>query len=206
MQVIRRLLATPKIQVIVCNQKGDEIMCKMTALFKKIALAILVLAIGLAVVPITGASADSLYGQTNAQPNYVRLENIWVREQAIYQRQSNRLANASTFIARVQALIDKANGKGWDTSGVQAALNALSAIIPAVQAAHDPGAAIIASHAGFNAAGKVIDRTTAIATAKSLAQVLKNTRTAMNGTGKALIEAIRAFRTAHPRPTTTPAP
>ncbi len=141
-----------------------------------------------------------------AQPDNSRLEKVWAREQAIYQREGNRLANASNFIARVQTLIDKANQKGWDTSSVQAALNALSAVIPAVQAAHDPGAAIIASHAGFDANGKVTDRTTAIATAKSLAQVLKDTRIAMNGTGKALRAAIRAFRDAHPRPTPHPPP
>ncbi len=87
-----------------------------------------------------------------------------MRQQATYQIQGNRLSDASAFIARVQALIDKANAKGWDTSGIQAALNALSAVIPAVQAAHAPGAAIIASHAGFDASGKVTDRTTAIAT------------------------------------------
>ena len=56
----------------------------------------------------------------------------------------------------------------------------------------------------IDATGKVTDRTTAIATTKSLAQVLKDTRTAMNGTWKALREAVQAFRQAHPRPATTP--
>lgn len=105
----------------------------------------------------------------------------------------------------MQALIDKATAKGWDTSGIQAALDALSAVIPAVQAAHDPGAAIIATHAGFDATGKVIDRTTAVATVKSLAQVLKATRSAMDGTLKALHEAVKAFRQSHPHSATTPA-
>jgi len=178
-------------------------MFKMTALLKKFALAALVVAIALAVFPFAGASAAGL----NAQPDNTRLENLWVRQQARYQIQSNRLANASTFIAKVQAFIDKATAKGLDTSAIQAALNALSAVIPAVQAAHAPGAAIIASHAGFDAAGKVTDRTTAVATVKSLAQVLKDTRTAMNGTWKALHAAVQAFRQAHPHPaTTTPAP
>jgi hypothetical protein len=179
-------------------------MFKITVLFKKIVPVVLVLATGLAAIPFTGAAAAGLNVQTNVPPDNTRLENIWVREQATYQIQSNNLADASTFIARVQALIDKAKGKGWDTSGVQAALNALSAVIPAVQAAHDPGAAIIASHAGFDATGKVTDRANAIATAKSLAQVLKDTRTAMDGTWKALREAFQAFRQAHPKPAATP--
>jgi hypothetical protein len=180
-------------------------MLKMTAFFKKFALAALVLAIALAAFPFAGASAAGLNGQNITQPDYSRLENLWARQQATYQRQSDRLSNASTFISRVQALIDKATAKGWDTSGVQAALNALSAVIPAVQAAHDPGAAIIASHAGFDATGKVTDRNTAIATMKSLAQVLKDTRIAMNGTLEALRDAVKAFRQAHPHPATTPA-
>ncbi len=178
-------------------------MFKMTVLLKKMALAVLVLVIGLAVIPIAGASAAGLNDQTIAQPENSRLEILWARQQATYQRQSERLANASVLISRVQDLIDKANGRGWDTSAVQAALNALSTVIPSVQTAHAPGAKIIASHAGFDSTGKVTDSATAIATVKSLAQVLKDTRAAMNGTWKALREAAKDFRDAHPRPTTT---
>jgi hypothetical protein len=179
-------------------------MLKMTAFLKKFALAALILAIVLAAFPFAGATAAGLTGQYQTQPDYPRLENLWARQQATYQRQSDLLSNASTFISKVQALIDKAAAKGWDTSGIQAALNALSAVIPALQAAHAPGAAIISSHAGFDAGGMVTDRATAIATVKSLAQVLKDTRTAMNGTLKALHEAVKAFRQAHPHPAITP--
>ena len=184
-------------------------MSKLIPFLKKFALAALVLAIGLTAFPLTGASAAGLQDQTTPPTNQVRintrLETLWAREQAVYNREGNRLAKANDFIAKVQVLIDKANGKGWDTSAVQAALNAFSAVIPAAQAAHDKGAAIIASHAGFGADGKVTDRTTAIATVKALTQVLKDTRTAMNGTGKALRLAIKAFRDAH-RNAGTPTP
>jgi hypothetical protein len=179
-------------------------MLKKTTLLNKFALAALVLAITLAAFPITGASAAGLNAQTTAQANYPRLEKIWAREQATYNREDKALSNANTFINKLQTLLDKAHAKGLDTSTIQAALNALSAVIPAVQAAHAPGAAIIARHAGFDASGMVTDRTTAIATAKSLAQVLKDTRTAMNGTLKALHEAVKAFRQAHPHSATAP--
>ena len=175
-------------------------MFKTMGLLKKVVIALLVHAVALAAFPISGASAAGL----NAQPDNTRLEALWAREQAVYQREGDRLANASTWIARAQTLIDKAKAKGRDTTAVQAALNALSAVIPAVQAAHAPGAAIIAGHDGFDPAGKVTDRTAAITTVKSLAKVLKDTRTAMDGTGKALREAIRAFRAAHPRKSATP--
>ena len=179
-------------------------MFKMTALFKKIALAVLVLTIGMSAFPVAGASAAGLNDQTAPQPDNSRLEKAWAREQAIYRREGTRLANSSIFIARIQTLVDKANQKGWDTSSVQAALNGLRGVIPAVQAAHASGAAIIASHSGFDANGKVTDRTAAIATVKALARVLKATRSAMDGTGIALRQAIRVLRDAHPRPTTPP--
>ena len=184
-------------------------MYTLTALFKKFVLAASVLAIGLAAFPAIGASAAGLNDSTTPPAvqtrGYARLENIWAREQAAYQRQGNRLDRSDDFIAKAQSLIDKANQKGWDTSAVQAALNALAAVIPAARSVHDTGAAIIASHAGFDGNGKVVDRTTALATVNSLGQVLKDTRTAMDGTGKALREAVKAFRTAH-QPTPTPVP
>jgi hypothetical protein len=183
-------------------------MSLLITFFKKFVLTTLILVIGLAVLPSTGVSAAGLQDETtppaNQPANYARLEHIWVRAQTAYQRQGDRLAKADEFIARVQSLIDRANQKGWDTSAVQAALNAVATVIPAVQAAHDPGAAIIASHSGFDANGKVTDRAAAVETVKALGQVLKDTRSAMNGTGRALREAIKAFRDAH-RPAQAPA-
>ena len=185
-------------------------MFTLITLFKKIVLAGSVLAIGLAAVPATGASAAGLKDASTppaavqARAN-TRLENTWSRQQTAYQRQGERLDKADEFIAKAQSLIDKASAKGWDTSAVQAALDAFAAVIPAAESAHENGAAIIAGHAGFDGNGKVVDRATAVATVKALGQVLKDTRTAMDGTGKALQEAIKAFRAAH-RPTPTPAP
>ena len=180
-------------------------MPKLIQFLKKFALATLVLAIGLAALPAASASAAGLQDQTTPPGNQaargVRLEQAWARAQTAYQRQGDRLAKADAFIARVQILIEKTTQKDWDTSALQAALYAFAAAIPAAQATHDPGAAFIASHAGFDPAGKVSDRPSAIATVKALRDVLKDTRTAMNGTGQALREAVKAFRTAHKPPT-----
>ena len=176
-------------------------MSKLIPLFKKFALAALALAILLTVLPATSASAAGLQDPTNPPAqlpfNDARLERAWARTQAAYDRQGYRLDQAEAFIARIQNLIDKASQNGKDTSAVQAALDALAAVIPAVQTAHAPGATIIGSHAGFDANGIVTERSTAIETVKSLAQVLKDTRTAMNGTGHALRDAIKAFRMAN---------
>jgi hypothetical protein len=167
--------------------------------FKKFALVALVLSIGLVALPAASASAAS-----NQAVGSTRLEQIWARAQTVYQRQGDRLDKAGEFLAKAQSLIDRASQKGWDTSAVQATLNAFAAIIPAAQVANNPGAAIIASHNGFNANGKVTARAAAIETVKSLGQVLKDTRAAMNGTGQALREAVKAFRNAH-QPALAPA-
>ena len=175
-------------------------MSKILPIIKKITLFILVFGIGFTALPAMGASAAGLSDITPTPvtpPDNSRIENIWVREQNIYQREGDRLAKAGQFINAAQILINKANQKGWETSPVQAALNAFASVIPTAQAAHDSGASIITNHAGFDAAGKVIDRTTAINTVKALVQVLKDTRSAMNGTGKALRDAIRTFRQTH---------
>ena len=184
---------------------------------KKLALAALVLTVGLASLPASSASAACLQDETTPPANQsvygmipvpaqdnARLEQIWARKQLTYLRQGDRLAKSGELLTRAQLLIDRANQKGWNTSAVQAALNAFAAVIPAAQAAHDLGAAIIASHYGFDANGTVTDRAEAVESVKALAQVLKNTRAAMNSTGLALREAVKAFRDAH-KPTQPPA-
>jgi hypothetical protein len=183
------------------------IMSTLYLFLRKTILAVLVLAAGLAAIPSSGASAAGFQDQPTPSENWPvnneRLERIWTREQALYQRHTNRLARADEFISRAQSLIDKAAGKGWDTTGIQAALDAFAAAIPAAQAAHDPGQVIISSHAGFDANGAVADRTAAVETARALGQVLKNTRLAMNGTGQVLRVAVGAFRETH-RPSQSP--
>ena len=94
-----------------------------------------------------------------------------------------------------------------DTSAVQAALTAFQSAIQSAQSIHDGGASLISTHAGFDASGNVLDQTQAKATVQSLRQVNQNTRSALNGTGKALIAAIQALRQAHkPTPSANPAP
>jgi hypothetical protein len=182
-------------------------MFKFTPFFTKIALAVLVSAVALASIPLAGVSAAGMQEETTPPTDRpgvnLRLERVWGRMQITYERQGDRLAAAENAITRVQTLIDKANEKGWDTSSLQVALDAFAAVIPAAHAAHEPGAAIIAAHNGFDSQGKVTDRLDAVQTINALHQVLKDTRLAMDGTGRALREAVRVFRNAH-RPASTP--
>jgi hypothetical protein len=178
---------------------------KLNTLSKKMLLAVLVLAIGLAALPLTSAHAAGL-DQTNTPPqgDNSRLEKIWAREVAAYDKAEARLAKSNEFISKVQDAINKANAKGWDTSAVQAALDAFKSAVQDARPILNSANGIVNSHKGFDDNGKVTDRAQAIETAKELGQHLKDARAAMNGTGKALHEAIKAFREANPRPNKTP--
>ncbi len=166
-------------------------------MFKKTILLALVIALGLAILPFTGASAEETTPPTDPAVSNERIEQAWARLQSTYVTQSERLAKSDTVTEKIETRIAQANARGWDTTAVQAALDAFIAALPNASAAHEPGAAIIASHAGFDASGKVTDRAAAVQTLKDLRLVIKDTRAAMNGTGEALKNAIKAFLEAH---------
>ena len=175
---------------------------KLTSLTRKMLLAVLVLAIGLAALPLTSVQAQGL-NQEGAPRDNSRLEAVWAREVAAYNRAEARLAGVNEFIAKVQDGIKRANDKGWDTSAVQAALDAFQDAVQDARPILNSANGIVNSHKGFDDSGKVTDRTQAIETVKELGQHLKDAHAAMNGTGKALHEALKAFREAH-RPAQTP--
>jgi hypothetical protein len=116
---------------------------------KKFVLVFSVLAIGLVAFPAVSASAPDFQDKTippiNQPFKTERLERIWLHAQTIYQRQGFLPYRADGFLSRAQIQLDNAHQKGWDTSAVQTALDALGAVIPAAGAAHAPGAAMISN-------------------------------------------------------------
>jgi hypothetical protein len=166
-------------------------------LLRKIVLAVVVLAIALTMLPAVSANAAGLNDQVvsaSDQQFFPRVERLWQRAQRIYERQGDRLERSDAFIARAQVRIDWASQNGRDMTTVQSALDAMAAVIPAVRTVHQQGASIIANHKGFDANGLVTDKDAAVTTVRALFQVIKDTRAAMNGTGKAFIEAVRELR------------
>ena len=179
---------------------------------KKGTLVALALGLGLAALPLGTVYAAGLNAVSSptatpsaGQGRNQRLQNLWSREQQLYQREGDVLSKTGALIPKAQALINKASAKGWDTSALQAALNAFQTAVENAQTANAGGASLIATHAGFDGNGNVVDPSQALATVKALGQVLKDTRSAMDGTGKALRQAIQDFRNAH-KATATPAP
>ena len=132
-----------------------------------------------------------------------KLERVWARQLRIYER----MGRTDELIAKAQKLIDRAKANGKDVSAVQVALDAFEAAAKTAQPIYESAKEIISTHPGFDGNGKVTDPAQARETIKAMREKFKEIHDALNGTGKALREAIRAFRQAYPRPlpTLTPA-
>jgi len=178
----------------------------MKTLFKKTILLAVVVALGLAAIPFVSASAaganDPTLPPSAGQIRTERLERVWARQLRIYQR----MGRTDEFVERVQKLLDRAKANGKDVSAAQAALDAFKAAAKEAQPIYESIKGIVNSHQGFDSDGKVTDPEKAKETVQSIHDKFKDIRNAMNGTGKALREAIRAFRQANPRLQPTPAP
>jgi gas vesicle protein len=174
----------------------------MKTLFKKTIFFALVLVLGMAALPFNSASAAGEYDPTPPASRPItseRLERVWARQLRIYER----MGRTDEFVAKVQKLIDRAKENGKDVSAVQAALDAFKAAVKEAQPIYESVKGIINSHQGFDNNGKVTDPEKAKETVQAMHEKLKEIRETMNGTGKALHEAIKAFREANPRPQPT---
>jgi hypothetical protein len=177
----------------------------MKNLFKKTMLFALVAALAVASLPFVSASAQGANDPTPPPAGQVsneKLEQVWARQLKAYER----MGKAEEFVAKVQKLLDRATANGKDVSAIQSALDAFNAALKDAKPLYESAKGIINSHQGFDANGKVTDPAKAKETIKAMHEKMQEIRTAMNGTGKALHEAIKAFREANPRPVKTPAP
>jgi len=177
----------------------------MKMIFRKTVLIALLAVLGVAARPFVSVSAA---GESDPavppqrQVSNERLERVWARQIRLYER----MGRTDEFVEKAQNLIDRAKDKGKDVSAVQAALDAFETALKEAHPIYESAKGIIASHQGFDNNGKVTDAAKAQETVKALRGKFKEIKDAMNGTGKALHEAIKAFREANPRPQQTPTP
>ncbi|HUI88100.1 MAG TPA: hypothetical protein VLX61_05200 [Anaerolineales bacterium] len=176
--------------------------------FKKSLIVAIIAALGLSAVPLVSVYAQSPNPPTTptpGQPSSDRLQKAWAREQDIYARIGKILDNASSLISKIQARLNEAKSKGKDVTSVQTALDAFSTAVNDVQPIYTQLQTIVQSHSGFDASGNVTDPTEALQTAQDFRSKVEAIRQAgVREAGKALREAIRAFRQANQ--STTPAP
>lgn len=167
----------------------------MNILFKKMTLAVLVAMLALAALPVTSA-----FAQEENPPKEVtneQLEKAWAKQLQVYEKLSKVFDDSTTRLDKAQELIDKAAAKGKDTTAVQAALNAFAAAVEKSRSVYEEVQALVTTHAGFDSNGKVTDAIQAKAIVQEVRAKLQALKTSMDGTGKALREAIRAFREAN---------
>jgi hypothetical protein len=174
-------------------------------IFKKTILFALIAALGLASLPVLSASAAGLNDPTPEPKREItneRLERMWARQITAY----NRLGKTDQFIEKVQKLIDRASANGKDVSAVQAALDAFADAWKDAKPVYASMNGIVNSHHGFDENGKVTDPEKAKETVQDMREKFKEIKDTLDGTGKALRDAIKAFRQANPRPGKTPKP
>ena len=176
----------------------------MSILFKKSILAAMVVALAFAALPVTSVFAADDPITPQPEISNEKLERIWARQLKAYERLGKAIDGSDAFIEKVQARIDKAAENGKDVTALQAALDAFEAAVKDAHPLYESTKGIINSHRGFDESGKVTDAEQARETVKEMHDALKDIKSAMGGTGKALREALRAFREANRPPTETP--
>lgn len=172
----------------------------MILLFRKTVLLALIAALatlGVASLPFGSVSAA---GQ--GQGSNERLEKVWARQLRIYAL----MGRTDNFVEKAQQLIEGAAENGKDVSALQAALEAFEDALKDAQPVYESAKGIVNSHQGFDEDGKVTDPEKAQETVRAMGEKLKEIKHSMDGTGKALREALKAFRQANPRPERTPTP
>lgn len=180
----------------------------MKSIFKNTLLIALVAALAVASLPLVSVSAagEDEPPAPQGQVSNERLEKVWARQLRLYEKLGNGFDKSDAFVAKVQELIDKAGTNGKDVSAVQAALDAFEAALKDAHPVYESGKGIVNSHHGFDKDGKVTDLEKAKETVKEMGGKLKEIKDAMDGTGRALREAIRDFREDNPRPENLPSP
>jgi len=168
----------------------------MNNMLKKIVLVALAAALVFSAFPLT-----SVFAQGENPPKggltTEKLEQVWARQLKIYEKLGKMFADTDGQVAKIQARIDKAAESGKDVTALQAALDAFEAAAKKAKPIYESINVIINSHQGFDTNGKVTDAEKARSTLQEVGAKFKELKNTMGGTGKALREAIKAFRDAN---------
>jgi septal ring factor EnvC (AmiA/AmiB activator) len=127
------------------------------------------------------------------------LTQLYQKEQEWLSTQGNNISKLSDTSGKIQAFIAKAQERGEDTSSLEAVIASIVAQLPQSQSFHDAAAAILASHAGFDENGVVIDTASAKTTLESAKTNLENSKNINMSIAAEIKAAVEAWKTAHPK-------
>jgi cytochrome c556 len=168
----------------------------MNNIFKKMILAAVTVALIFAAFPVTSAHAQD-ENPPQGELSNARLEQVWARQLKNYEKIGKGFVDTDAQIAKFQARIDKAASNGKDVTALQAALDAFASALKKGKPTYDSMSGIVNSHQGFDANDKVTDAELARSTVKEMRTKMEELKSTMGGTGKALREALKAFREAN---------
>ena len=172
----------------------------MKNVFKKMILAVMAAALVFAAFPATSAFAQGENPPSTGALTNAKLEKVWARQLKVYERLGKAFTDSDAKIAKIQALIDKAAANGKDVTALQSALDAFESAVKNTKPIYESMKGIVSSHQGFDSNGKVTDAEKAKSTVQEMGAKLKEVKSSMDGTGKALHEALKAFREANKPP------
>ncbi|HEX5809799.1 MAG TPA: hypothetical protein VFY25_14120, partial [Anaerolineales bacterium] len=178
----------------------------MKLFFKKTALLALIATLALTATPSVTVSALGEMDPSTPPAGDVsneKLEQVWARQLRTFERIGRSYDRLDQFTTRAQDLIDRADANGKDVSSLQQALDAFEDAAKDAHPIYESTRGLVNSHQGFDENGKVTDPQKAKETVQAMHDKLQEIKSAMDGTGKALREAIKAFREANPRPAQT---
>lgn len=163
--------------------------------FTGLVLTVVVLAALAVVAPVVHAQGEEPpASEAGVVKNHVRLEMAYQRELMRLHRQAERLDGSDDFVARIERIITKIQENGQDPAGVEAALAGYIAQVPTAGAHHREAAGILSEHAGFNAAGKVVDPVAASQTLRTAHEAMDLCRETLKDARQPILAALRALR------------
>lgn len=168
----------------------------MKNILNKMILAALVAVLVFSAMPLTSVFAQGEKPPIGELTNE-KLEQIWAHQLKAYEKLGKLFTDVDGQVAKIQALIDSASSNGKDVTSVQAALDAFEAAAKKAKPIYSSMNGIVNPHQGFDANGKVTDAEKAKSTVQEFGAKMKEIKTAMGGTGKALREALKSFRDAN---------
>jgi hypothetical protein len=166
------------------------------ARFSRWSLALLValVAVGMTFGSAAAAPRNGNEGPPRKGP---ALERMYRIERQRLMVQDGRLKRADQYATKIDALIARLKGKGRDTAALEQAVAAFRASMATARHEWQAASDTLASHAGFDAQGKVTDATQAAATLRDAHNHMAQAAKAGFGAYKDLHAAIAAYRKAH---------
>ena len=168
----------------------------MTARFSRWTLALLIalVAVGMSFGSASAAPAAPTGGTTKAE---LALSRAYKAEQDRLKLQDARLKRAADYATKIDSLIAKLKGKGQDTAALEQAVVAFRTGVAQARTEWQAASVTLATHTGFDGAGKVTNTDQAHATLKDAHGHMEQAHTIARAAYEKLHAAIAAYRKAH---------